>query len=138
MNIALIAKNRKKELMLQFCLAYRTVLANHHICATGRTARVVSEATGLKILKYLTGDQGGVEEIGTAVSVGEVDLLIFFRDPNDVHHDNTAETELLRLCDFHNIPYATNIASAEALLLALERGDLDWRANPPSLNSMLP
>ena len=127
MNIALIAQDSKKELMVQFCIAYCGVLSRLNLCATATTGRLVSEATGLDIVKYLSGEQGGEQQIASRISYNEIDLLLFFRDPNKLPaNDETGQT-LLRLCDVHNIPLATNIATAEALIHALERGDLDWR-----------
>lgn len=127
MNIALIAHDSKKELMVQFCIAYCGVLSRHSLCATGTTGKQVSEATGLQIQKYLSGSQGGGEQIGARISCNEIDLLLFFRNPNRPKPSEPRDGVLLRLCDVHNIPVATNIATAEALIHALERGDLDWR-----------
>ena len=129
MTIALIAHDAKKELMVQFCIAYCGILSRYNLCATGTTGKVVSEATGLPIQKYFSGSQGGGEQIGARISCNEIDVLLFFRDPNIVQKGGTeaADMTLLRLCDVHNVPVATNIATAEALIMALERGDLDWR-----------
>jgi methylglyoxal synthase len=127
MNIALIAHDSKKELMVQFCIAYCGILSRHSLCATGTTGKLVSEATGLEIVKFLSGGQGGEEQIASRISYNEIDLLLFFRDPINVKPHEFDESNLLRLCDVHNIPMATNIATAEALIHALERGDLDWR-----------
>ena len=127
MNIALIAHDAKKELMIQFCIAYCGILSRHNLCATGTTGKLVSEATGLDIVKFLSGIQGGAQQIASRISYNEIDLLLFFRDPINPRHDEVNESTLLRLCDVHNIPVATNIATAEALIHALERGDLDWR-----------
>jgi methylglyoxal synthase len=127
MNIALIAHDSKKELMVQFCIAYCGILSRHNLCATGITGRLVSEATGLDIVRCLSGSQGGEEQIASRISYNEIDLLLFFRDPINVKVNDFDESNLLRLCDVHNIPVATNIATAEALIHALERGDLDWR-----------
>lgn len=127
MHIALIAHDSKKELMIQFCIAYSGILSKHSLCATGTTGKQVSEATGLSIQQYLTGSQGGCQQIGAKISCNEIDLLIFFRDPLNRKPSEPNESDLLRLCDVHNIPAATNIATAEALIMALERGDLDWR-----------
>jgi len=128
MKIALIAHDRKKPLMIQFCSAYSTVLSKHSLCATGTTGKLVGDATGLQIKKYLSG-QGGAEEILAHILCDEVDLLLFFRDTLDPKPTDVHDINLLRNCDKHNIPYGTNIATAEALILALERGDLDWRMN---------
>lgn len=135
MNIALIAHDKKKELMVQFCIAYCGILSRHNLCATGTTGKQVSEATGLRIQKYLSGAQGGDEQISARISCNEIDLLLFFRDPITPQPHEPNEANLLRLCDVHNIPVATNIATAEALIHSLERGDLDWReiVNPTRL-----
>lgn len=127
MNIALIAQDSKKELMVQFCIAYSGVLGRHKLCATATTGKVVSEATGLSITRFLSGTQGGVEQVASRIACNEVDLLLFFRDPMAYNSYEMGEASLIRLCDVHNIPLATNIATAEALIHALERGDLDWR-----------
>lgn len=127
MNIALIAHDAKKELMVQFCQAYKGVLARHSICATGGTGKVVAEATGLNIARYLNGSLGGGEQIQARISCDEIDVLLFFRDPIHPKANEPNDMTLLRLCDVHNVPVATNIATAEAIILALDRGDLDWR-----------
>jgi methylglyoxal synthase len=127
MNIALIAHDSKKELLVQFCIAYCGILSRHNLSATATTGKQVAQATGLEIQKYLSGSQGGGEQIAARISCNEIDLLIFFRDPISPKPHEPNEMDLLRLCDVHNIPLATNIATAEALIHALERGDLDWR-----------
>ncbi len=127
MNIALIAQDSKKELMVQFCIAYSGVLGRHKLCATATTGKIVSEATGLSITRFLSGTQGGVEQVASRIACNEIDLLLFFRDPMAYNSYELGEASLIRLCDVHNIPLATNIATAEALIHALERGDLDWR-----------
>lgn len=127
MNIAVIAHDVKKELMVQFCIAYCGVLSRHNLCATGTTGKLVSEATGLGIVRFLSGRQGGYQQIGARVACNEIDVLLFFRDPLTAKVHEIDQQELLRLCDVHNIPVATNIATAEALIHSLERGDLDWR-----------
>jgi methylglyoxal synthase len=135
MEIAIIAGDRKKELMTQFCIAYCGILANHNLCATGTTCKYISEATGLRIERLLAGEQGGVQQISSRVSYDEIDLVLFFRDNYEVGTDaEKNDRDLLKLCDIHNIPVATNIATAEILVRALDRGDLDWReiVNPRS------
>lgn len=127
MNIALIAHDSKKELMIQFCIAYCGILSRYNLCATGTTGKQVSEATGLNIQRYLSGSQGGDQQICARISCNEIDVLLFFRDPINPKSNEPNDMNLLRLCDVHNVPVATNIATAEALILALERGDLDWR-----------
>ncbi len=127
MVIALIAHDSKKELMVQFCIAYCGILSRHDIRATGTTGKLVSEATGLHIQRFMSGSQGGDQQLASSISCNEIDLLIFFRDPLNAKSHEPNDINLLRLCDVHNIPVATNIATAEALIHALERGDLDWR-----------
>ncbi len=127
MNIALSAHDAKKELMVQFCIAYYGILSQHTLCATGTTGKLVSDATGLEIQRFLSGSQGGGQQIAARISLNEIDLLLFFRDPLHPKPTEPNEMNLLRLCDMHNIPVATNIATAEALIHSLERGDLDWR-----------
>lgn len=135
MNIALIAHDTKKELIVQFCIAYCGVLSKHNLCATGTTGKMVAEATGLNVQRYLSDSQGGDQQIAARISCNEIDLLLFFRDPISVKPHEPNDMNLLRLCDVHNIPVATNIATAEALIHALERGDLDWRdiVNPTKI-----
>lgn len=125
MNIAIIAHDNKKELMVQFCTAYCGILAKHTLCATSNTSLQLSAATGLPIHRFLTFNHGGGQQIGARIAYNEIDLLLIFADPTlPVHEDYLY---LLRLCDQNNIPYGTNLASAEMLVLGLDRGDLDWR-----------
>ncbi len=127
MNIALIAHDAKKELMTQFCIAYCGILSKHNICATGVTGKLVSDATGLEVVRFLSGTQGGDQQIAARIGCNEIDLLLMFRDPLNPKPSEPKDDALLRLCDVHNVPVATNIATAEALIHSLERGDLDWR-----------
>jgi methylglyoxal synthase len=127
MNIALTAHDAKKELMVQFCIAYCGILSRHNLCATGTTGKLVSEATGLNITRHMSGSQGGSQQIAARIACDEIDLLLFFRDPLTVKASEPNETDMLRLCDVRSIPVATNIATAEVLIHGLERGDLDWR-----------
>lgn len=134
MEIALIADDKKKELLNQLCIAYCGILSKQKLCATGRTGKSVAESTGLEIECLLPGSHGGVQQITSRVSYDEVDVVILFRDSSPESNMNEVSLELLRLCDIHNIPVATNIASAEVLIRAVERGDIDWRelVNPKS------
>ena len=127
MNIAMIAHDAKKELMVQFCIAYCGVLSRHTLCATGTTGKMVSEATGLDLQRLMSGAQGGDQQLAARISCNEIDLLLFFRDPLTAKPSEPNDINLLRLCDMYNIPVATNIATAEILIHGLERGDLDWR-----------
>ncbi|MBE6718206.1 MAG: methylglyoxal synthase [Ruminococcaceae bacterium] len=124
MQIAIIAGEKKKELMAQFCIAYCGILCKHELYATGTTGKYISDATGLNIECLLSGQQGGAEQIASRISYDEIDLLLFFRD-SDYNFEN--DNNIVRLCDIHNVPLATNIATAEVLVCALDRGDLDWR-----------
>ena len=127
MNIALIAHDAKKELMVQFCIAYCGILSRHTLLATGTTGKLISEATGLNITTLLGGNQGGSQQIAARIGCDEVDMLLIFRDPLKTNSDEPDENSLLRLCDVHQIPVATNIATGEMLIRGLDRGDLDWR-----------
>ncbi|MBQ7549613.1 MAG: methylglyoxal synthase [Clostridia bacterium] len=127
MNIAIIAHDAKKELMTQFCIAYCGILSRHRLFATGTTGKLVSDATGLQITKFLSGAQGGDQQIGSLIACNEIDMLLMFSDPLDPKEHEPNVNNLLRLCDVHNVPAATNIATAEALIHSLDRGDLDWR-----------
>lgn len=126
MNIALMAHDRKKELMVQFCIAYCGILASHSICATNTTGRLVADATGLPITLYLTANQGGDQQIGARIAYNEIDLVLFFCDPALGDPHNSAN-DIARLCDQYNVPFASNVATAEVLIQGLRRGDLDWR-----------
>ncbi len=129
----MIADDNKKELMAQFCIAYSGILAKHHICGTFSTGSYVSDVTGLEIETFLSG-YGGVEQIASMVSYDEIDLVFYFRSTDPAKDESEAEMNLLRLCDVHNIPLATNIATAEVLVIALDNGSLSWREflNPTS------
>ena len=134
MEIAIIAADVKKEILTQFCIAYCGILSKHNLCATSITAKYISEATGLKIERLMTGEQGGEQQIATRIAYNEIDILLCFRDTRADKPFKEEEEELLLACDRYNIPVATNIATAEVLVMALDRGDLDWREvmNPRS------
>lgn len=126
MNIALMSHDNRKDLMVQFCTAYAGILSKHTLFATNTTGNMVSEATGLDIHCFLSFAHGGCQQIGARIAYNEIDLVLFFDDPNS---PSMAEdvTYISRLCDQNNIPFASNIATAEMLILGLARGDLDWR-----------
>ncbi len=128
MNIAFIAHDNKKKLMENLCIAYRNILSKHNLYATGTTGRLIEEAINLPVNKYLAGHLGGEQQLSAQVALNNIDLVIFMRDPLSQKHYEPDINSLLRLCDIHNIPLASNLATAEALLLALDRGDFDWRA----------
>lgn len=126
MNIALMAHDNRKELMVQFCTAYCGILAKHTLCATATTGQMVAEATGLTIHRFMSFNHGGGQQIGARIAYNELDMVLCFDDPN-TKEPSPDIIYISRLCDKNNIPYASNIATAEMLVLGLARGDLDWR-----------
>jgi len=134
MEIAIIADDTKKELMTQFCIAYCGILSKHSLCATSITGKYIAEATGLRIERLLSGSHGGEQQITSRIAYNEIDVLLYFRSTTPRSAFNESEYNLLRMCDVHNVPVATNIATAEVLICALDHGDLDWReiVNPKS------
>lgn len=126
MNIALMSHTKKQDLMVQFCTAYCGILSKHTVCATNATGRMVADATGLPVNLFLSHDLGGIEQIGQRISYNEIDMVIFFNSPLDDVLDKEA-LEIMRLCDQHSVPFASNVATAELLIHGLARGDLDWR-----------
>lgn len=128
MNITLMAHDKKKELMVQFCTAYKSVLSKHNLSATATTGRLVAEATGLPVTLYLSHNQGGHQQVDARIAYNEIDLVLLFTDTNNSDPwEDQQVVQTLHLCDAHNVPMATNLATAEMLILGLQRGDLDWR-----------
>lgn len=127
MNIGLIAHDAKKKLMQNFCIAYRGILSHHTLYATGTTGRLIEEVTNLTVHKYLAGNLGGEQQLGSQIEHNQIDMVIFLRDPQTKKMSEPEIHNVMQLCDIHNIPLATNLATAELLIKALERGDLDWR-----------
>ena len=128
MNITLMAHDKKKELMVQFCTAYKSVLSKHNLSATATTGRLVAEATGLPVTLYLSHNQGGHQQVDARIAYNEIDLVLLFTDPNNSDPwEDQQVVQTLHLCDAHYVPMATNLATAEMLILGLQRGDLDWR-----------
>ncbi|MCQ2496680.1 MAG: methylglyoxal synthase [Lachnospiraceae bacterium] len=127
MNIGFIAHDAKKILMQNFCIAYRGILCKHSLYATATTGRLIEEATNLQVHKFLAGHLGGVQQLGSQLEHNEMDMLIFLQDPLNPKDHEPNIFNIAKLCDTHNVPYATNLATAELLVKALERGDLDWR-----------
>jgi len=127
MNIALIAHDQKKDVMVSFATAYERVLENHALFATGTTGKRIMDATGLKINRVQSGPYGGDQQIGAEIAMNNMDLVIFLRDPMTAQPHEPDIQALIRLCDVYMVPVATNIATAELLIKALERGDLQWR-----------
>ena len=128
MNITVMAHDKKKELMVQFCTAYKSILAKHNLSATATTGRLVADATGLPVSLFLARAQGGHQQVDARIAYNEIDMVIIFSDPNDMDPwEDQRVMQTLRLCESHNVPVATNLATAEMLILGLQRGDLDWR-----------
>lgn len=128
MNIAFLAHDKKKELMVQFCTAYKSVLMKHNLFATATTGRLIADNTGLPITLLLSHKQGGHQQINARIAYNEIDLVLLFTDPNTTDPwDDAQMIETIRHCDRHNVPIATNLAAAEMLIMGLQRGDLDWR-----------
>lgn len=127
MRIGLIAHDAKKMLMQNFCIAYRGILSKHELYATGTTGRLIEEVTNLSIHKYLSGPLGGSQQMGAQIDQNQIDAVIFMRDPLEPKRNEPNVNDVVRLCDMHNIPMATNVATAEILILAIDRGDLEWR-----------
>ena len=127
MNIGLIAHDSKKKLMQNFCIAYRGILSKHELYATGTTGRLVEEVTNLNVHKYLAGHLGGQQQLAAQIEHNEMDMMIYLRDPLTPKSHEPDVNDVVRLCDIYNIPLATNLATAELLVKALDRGDLEWR-----------
>lgn len=127
MNVGLIAHDAKKKLMQNFCIAYRGILNKHTLYATGTTGRLIEEVANLNIHKYLAGALGGAQQMCAQIENNELDMIIFLREPVSPRSHEPDVNNVVRLCDTHNIPLATNLATAELLIRALDRGDLDWR-----------
>ena len=109
MNIAFIAHDMKKELMAQFCIAYKPILKNHTLFATGTTGGIIEDATKLTVHKFLAGPQGGDQQIGARIAYNEIDLVLFFSDHLTAQVHEPAMTSICKLCDIHNIPIAKHI-----------------------------
>ena len=127
MNIGIIAHNSKKALIEYFCIAYKNILSKHEIYATGTTGRRIEEATNLHVHKFLPGSMGGDKQFTEMIERGDIDMVIFFYNPVLTSPNAPDIFAISRCCDEYNIPIATNSATAEMLILGLDRGDLDWR-----------
>lgn len=127
MNIGMVAHDAKKKLMQNFCIAYRGILSKNEVYATGTTGRLIEEVTNLNVHKYLAGHLGGEQQLGSQIEHNQIDLVILLRDPLTQKKHEPDVNNIVQLCDIHNIPLATNLATAELLIKALDRGDLDWR-----------
>ena len=127
MNIALIAHDKMKDTMIGFCIAYERILEKYGLYATGTTGRLIEEVANLSIHKYLAGHLGGEQQLCAQIEHNQMDLVIFLRDAQQPKSHEPDVNTVVRLCDMHNIPLATNLATAELLIKSLDRGDLEWR-----------
>ncbi|MGO1651547.1 methylglyoxal synthase [Senegalia sp. (in: firmicutes)] len=127
MNIALIAHDKKKDDIINFSVAYEDTLKKHNLFATGTTGLRIKENTNLDITRFNSGPLGGDQQIGAMIAINNMDIVIFLRDPLTAQPHEPDVLALLRLCDVHNIPLATNMGSAEVLIKGMKRGDLSWR-----------
>jgi len=127
MKISLIAHDNKKPYLVQFAIAYKAILGQHELFATGTTGLKLTEATGLDIHRFQSGPLGGDQEIGAMIAKDQMDMIIFFRDPLTAQPHEPDVSALIRLCDVYSVPLATNMGTAELLIRGLERGDLSWR-----------
>ena len=127
MTIAVVAHDDRKLLAEQFCTAYKGILNDHTLIATNVTAHFLEQALGRPIRHCMSGAAGGKQQIASMLSYNEIDLLLFFRSPIQSRALDADDRNILRICDRNCIPYATNLATAEALLLGLQNGDLSWR-----------
>lgn len=127
LNIALVAHDEKKDEMVNFTIAYEQLFAKHTLYATGTTGKRIMEDTALSVNRLMSGPLGGDQQIGAMVATGQLDLILFFRDPLTAQPHEPDVNALLRLCDVYGIPLATNLASAELLLVAIEKGYFSWR-----------
>jgi methylglyoxal synthase len=119
MKIALVAHDGKKNELIDFVNRYKSVLQEHELFATGTTGTRIKEATGLNITRFLSGPLGGDQQIGAAVATGQMNIIIFLRDPLTAQPHEPDISALLRICDVHCVPLATNLGSAEVVLKAL-------------------
>ena len=127
MKIALIAHDRKKDSLVEFAIAYKNILQQHQLFATGTTGQRIQEEVGLQVTRFRSGPLGGDQQIGSMIANNDMDMVFFFRDPLTAQPHEPDVTALVRLCDVYHIPLATNMGTAELLVRGIERGDLDWR-----------
>ena len=126
-HIALIAHDNRKQDLINWVAQNREILSRHFLCGTGTTAKLISSQVGLPVTGYHSGPLGGDQQIGARIAYNEIDAVLFFRDPLTAQPHEPDVSALFRLCDVHNIPLATNVATAEVLIMGIARGDLGWR-----------
>ena len=125
MKIVLMADNRKTELLSNFCIAYKTFLKKHQLISVYNTAKLLKASADLDISGFAVDYMSGLEQLAARAQFNEVDCVIYLRDSES--ESSRHSYDLLDVCDRNNIPYATNLATAETLIMAIDRGDLDWR-----------
>ncbi|MBS5928596.1 MAG: methylglyoxal synthase [Clostridium sp.] len=121
MRVALIAHDKKKEEIIHFAKKHKDILKNHELVATGTTGLKINEVTGLEVHRYLSGPYGGDQQIGGSLAEGDIDLVIFLRDPLTAQPHEPDVSALIRICDVHKVPVATNIGTAEILINELSK-----------------
>ncbi|SOC19949.1 methylglyoxal synthase [Ureibacillus xyleni] len=127
MKIALIAHDRKKDSLVEFAIAYKNILQQHKLFATGTTGQRIQDEVGLNVTRFRSGPLGGDQQIGSMIANNDMDMVFFFRDPLTAQPHEPDVTALVRLCDVYHIPLATNMGTAEILLKGLQEGFVDWR-----------
>ena len=125
MKIVLMADNRKTELLVNFCIAYKTLLTKHQLISVYSTAKYLKSSVGIEVSGLNVDYLGGIEQLASRAEYNGIDCVIYLRDGRQVGESNPFE--LLDVCDQNTIPYATNIASAEILITAIDSGALDYR-----------
>ena len=128
MRVGLISNTSKRVLMQNFCIAYRGILSKHDLYATNTTGSLIEAATNLKIHKCIAGCLGGVKQLEALVEQNQMDMVIYFKSTEVADKNDPSVNNILTLCDQYNIPVATNLATAELLIKALDNGDLEWRS----------
>ncbi|MGD9394554.1 MAG: methylglyoxal synthase [Dehalococcoidia bacterium] len=116
LSLALVAHDAKKEDMVRLVEAHKEVLSGLELTATRSTGRLIGERTGLKVRLLESGSMGGDQQVGALVANEAIKAVIFLRDPLAAHPHEPDVSALLRVCDVHNVPLATNLTTAEAVL----------------------
>jgi methylglyoxal synthase len=127
MNIALIAHDKKKEDIIRFSKKYYSILSKHQLFATGTTGMRIADEADLKVTRFQSGPLGGDQQIGSKIASEEMHMVVFFRDPLTAQPHEPDISALLRLCDVHQIPVATNLAMADIMIQALDHDDFEWK-----------
>ncbi|ELK45315.1 methylglyoxal synthase [Halobacillus sp. ACCC02827] len=128
MKIALIAHDKKKKDIIEFADRYKEVLKKHDLYATGTTGMQIHSETGLEITRFQSGPLGGDQQIGAKIADEDMHMVLFFRDPLTAQPHEPDISALLRLCDVHQIPVATNRAGADIMIRALDHEDFEWKS----------